>query len=148
MSFKCDLNPVVSILTVWKVSGCHGHPFQFPFHMNTLWWVWKNILNCWAISHSRFPVLPGWCSVTVWVETRLQAIKPILEKNSEDGGSTASETLISNHQTTLRNSLENLELRKSWCFQLPVKAYGTAYFAEASQQVKSQIEILRSAFRK
>jgi len=29
--FKCDLNLAVNIITVLKVSGGHGHAFQFHF---------------------------------------------------------------------------------------------------------------------
>jgi len=34
--------------------------------INTPWWVWKNVLIYWAISLAFFPVLTGWCSVSVW----------------------------------------------------------------------------------
>jgi len=45
----------VDVFNVWKVSGGHGHPFQFAFHMTTPWWVWKNIL----ISRVIFPSSPS-----------------------------------------------------------------------------------------
>jgi len=77
-SFKCDLNLAVSIFTVWKVSGAHGHPFQFAFQMNTPLWLWRNVLIYWVIFPSLLHVTSGWCSVSANVKSNLglQDTKP------------------------------------------------------------------------
>jgi hypothetical protein len=59
--FEYDLNPAVSIITFWKVSGGHGHPFSFITHGHLLVGV-----DCWVISPTFFPVLTDCCSESVW----------------------------------------------------------------------------------
>jgi hypothetical protein len=69
------------------------------FHMNTLGWMWKNVLICWVISPTSFlfQLVGGVC--LWWNNFRLQVTKSIF-------------------------------------FQLPMKAYKTAYCVEVSQQIK------------
>jgi len=49
-------------------------------------WVWKNILIGWVISPTFFPVLTGWCNMSVWgTKHRLQVTKPILFSTAHEG---------------------------------------------------------------
>jgi len=68
------------------MSSGHKHNFPLSFHMNTLWWVWKNILICWVTSPAFFPVLTGWCSVSVWGNNLgMQVTKRILFSTAYEG---------------------------------------------------------------
>jgi len=68
------------------VSGSHGHSFPLSFHMNTPWWAWMNVLICWVIFPAFFPVLTGWCSVSVLANNLgMQATKSVLFSSAYEG---------------------------------------------------------------
>jgi len=84
MPFKCDLNLAVSTITVcewWSWT-----PLPVLFHMNTLWWVWKNVLICWVIFSSLLSCF-DWVVLCVCVgnNLRMQATKPIFFSAAYEG---------------------------------------------------------------
>jgi len=67
------------------VSGGRGHLFPRPFHMSTPW-VWKNVLICWDIYLAFYPVLTGWCNVSVCGNNLgIQVTRPLLFSAAYEG---------------------------------------------------------------
>jgi len=67
-TFKCDLNPALSIISLKSELWSWTLLSVWP-HMNTTWWVWKNGL-IFQVKFPSFSVSAGWCGVSVW-ETNL-----------------------------------------------------------------------------